>query len=327
MSKLRNIYKSLLTGILVFAAAVVFAQPDAWNRAYSLVRENPVLAAQIIDSVIVHPETKDSASSWTVRAFIYFELYKRNDQIADKRYRLHSPLRDTVVSSLKKSNKLHPDEIYAEYNRTLLVAISAHCFNTAKDLLQDSMNHQRSETAYNKFKEIKKTALPQHNFKQDDINYYLAVGSMYSEMFTKDQKNIKAKETAKVALMKVLELEPEHPSANINLGLMYYNEAANLSREMDYGADISQIDIVQENMIKLAKQAEPFVLKVYNRNNNNEKALIGLYYIYRMLNDVPKSDDFKAKLKQKGVEVDDENVPVEDNKGEKKEEPNHKNHK
>ena len=95
---------------------------------------------------------------------------------------------------------------------------------------------------------------------------------------------------------------------------MYYNQAANLSREMDYGADISQIDFVQESMIKLAKQAEPFVLKVYNNDNNHEKAITALFYIYRMLNDIPKSDEYKEKLKRKGVNLDDEGKPIEETK-------------
>ena len=43
---------------------------------------------------------------------------------------------------------------------------------------------------------------------------------------------------------------------------MYYNQAVNLGKTLDFGADFSQIDLVQDNIIKLAKQSEYFVTRV-----------------------------------------------------------------
>ena len=314
MNKLCNIYKSLLTGIFFLVSAAMFAQAETFNRAQQLYREkNTELAAQTIDSVIVHPETMNDPLSWISRAFIYYELYKSHDKISSNLYKLESRMRDTAIASLKRSNALKPDADYVEQNLKLLNTFAGHYYNIAGSLLQDSINYSRSEFSYNKYKEYKRMSDPTFNFKQIDIEYYLAVGSVYSEIFTKDSKNVKAEEIAKTALMKVLDLDPNNPSANINLGLMYYNQAANISKEMSYDIDISQIDIIQENMIKLAKQAEPFVLKVYTNDHNNERAMTALYYIYRMLNDIPKSDEYKQRLKQKGVNVDDESKPAEEN--------------
>lgn len=314
MSKMCNIYKGLLTGILILVVSAVFAQAETYNRATQLYRENPELAAQTIDSVIVHPETANDPLSWSLRAFIYYELYKVRDKIDRSTYKFDSRLRDTIVVSLKKANALKPDSDTRESNRKLMDALSTHYYNISTKLLQDSINYKRSEIAFNKYKETKYLADSTYKFKQRDIEYYLTVGSIYSEIFTKDSKNTKAGEIAKLALMKVLDIDANHPQANINLGLLYYNQAANLSREMEYDADLTQIDIVQENMIKLAKQAEPFVLKVYSRDNNNEKAMTALCYIYRMLNDMPKYEDYKGKLKQKGINLDEGNGNTEEKK-------------
>lgn len=312
MDKLCNIYKQLLTGLLVLVSVVMFAQPDTYNRANELYRAKKTeQAARAIDSVIVHPETMNDPASWTVRAFIYYDIYKQTDiRKAD------SKLRDTIIASLKKSYSLKPDSDLVSNNHRMITPLSTHYFNIARAQLQDSINYDRSLKSYNKYKETKRISTPNYNFKQEDVSYYLAVGSVYSEVFTRENKklkdfdkaiNPKNLEITEMAFHKVLELEPNNVSANMNLGLLYYNLGVTISENMDWDLDIDKIDIVQEQMIKLAKKAEPYALKVYTNDNNNVKAITALYYVYRMLNDIPKSDEFKVKLKQHGINVEEEN--------------------
>ena len=277
-----------------------FAQNDKLNRAQQLLQEkNADLAKQAIDSVVIHPETKGDFVSWTTRAYIYFEIYKRSDK-----QKLNSALRDTIISSLKTSNALKPDETFAVNNKKLMSNIAANYFNLSKTLLMDSINYTRSVIAFNKFKEYYILTEPTTNFGARDIEYNLAVGSLYSDIFNRDNRNTNAQEIAKLALLKVLDLQPENPSANINLGIMYYNQAVNLGKGLDYGADFNQIDVVQENIIKLAKQAEQFIIKVYKVDNKNVKAVEALHSIYKMLNEKAKEDDFKKKCKELNIKLD-----------------------
>lgn len=277
-----------------------FAQNDKLNRAQQLLQEKNVDQAMLaIDSVILHSETKGDFVSWTTRAYIYFEIYKRTDK-----QKLNSALRDTIIFSLKRSNTLKPDETFATNNKKLLSNLSAGYFNLSKTLLMDSINYKRSVIAYNRFKENFIIAEPGTNFTARDVEYYLAVGSLYSDIFNKNNKNTEAQETAKIALLKVLDMQPENPSANINLGIMYYNQAVNLGKELDYGASFNQIDIVQENIIKLAKQAEQFIIKVYKVDNKNVKAVEALHSIYKMLNEKAKEEDFKKKCKELNIKLD-----------------------
>ena len=300
MSKRRNIIKNLVYSILMLCIINGFAQNDRLNRAQQLLQsKNADQARLAIDSVIVHSETKGDYVSWTTRAYIYFEIYKRTDKL-----KLHSALRDTILSSLKTSNALKPDETFATNNKKLLSNIAAGYFNLSKVLLMDSVNYKRSLIAYNKFKDNFSIAEPGTNFTARDIEYYLAVGSLYSDIFNKDNKNTEAQETAKIALLKVLDMQPENPSANINLGIMYYNQAVNLGKGLDYGADFSQIDVVQENIIKLAKQAEQFIIKVYKVDNKNVKAVEALHSIYKMLNDKAREEEFKKKCKELNIKLD-----------------------
>jgi hypothetical protein len=302
MCNLRHIFRNLLLGIVMLVSAGMYSQEEKLSRAQQLLRaKNYEAALSAIDSVIVHPQTKNDFISWTTRAYIYFEMYKRSEKL-----KLHSPMRDTIVAALKMSNSLKPDSGYASNNKKLLMNLSAGYFNIAKTYLQDSLKDDLSQEAFNKYKEVYKLAEPSADLTSKEIEFNLVMGSVYSAIFIKDNNDTKAQNIAKVALLKVLEIQPDNQGANINMGLMYYNQAVNLSKSLDYGADFSQIDIVQENMVKLAKQAEQFIYKVYSLDNKNIKAIEALYYIYRMLNENAKSDEFKKKGEEMGIKFTDQ---------------------
>ena len=312
MYKLPKIITNLILSTLLLLSIGVYSQEEKLYRARVLldskIPANIELARLCVDSLVLDSVTKDDFISWTLRSFIYFDIYKRTEK-----NKLNSDLRDTIISSILKSNSLNPDETYAGNNNKLLQNIGAGYFNLAKKMLEDSVNEEKSLIAFNRFKEIYKILEPDINFKQKDIEYNLTIGSIFSEIFIKDNNNTKAQNTAKVALLKVIELDPGNESANINLGLMYYNQAVNLSKELDYGADFTQIDFIQENMIKLAKQSEQFIFKVYSKNNKNVRSVEALFYLYRMLLDEPKSDEFKKIAIELGVKFGDE-APAKDEK-------------
>lgn len=304
MHKAQHIAKHFMTSLLLLVSVALFSQEDKLNRAEQLYRnKNTEQARRAIDSVIVHPQTKNDFTAWTVRAYIYYDTYKTTERL-----KLNSSLRDTLVRSIKVSNRLQPDSSYILQNNRLLTTIAAHYKNLSKTLLEDSLNDVRSTMAYNKYKELTSMVNPSTDFTSKDIEFYLAVGSQYAALFIKDNNDSKSQNIAKVALMKVLELQPDNQLANLDMGLMHFNQAVNLSKSLDYGADFSQIDIVQDNMVKLAKQAEQFIVLVYKKDNNDPKALEALHYIYRMLNETAKSDDFKKKAEAQGVKFVDETV-------------------
>ena len=312
MYKLPKIITNLILSTLLLLSIGVYSQEEKLYRARVLldskIPANIELARLCVDSLVLDSVTKDDFISWTLRSFIYFDIYKRTEK-----NKLNSDLRDTIISSILKSNRLNPDETYAGNNKKLLQNIGAGYFNLAKKMLEDSVNEEKSLIAFNRFKEIYKILEPDINFKQKDIEYNLTIGSIFSEFFIKDNNNTKAQNTAKVALLKVIELDSDNESANINLGLMYYNQAVNLSKELDYGADFTQIDFIQENMIKLAKQSEQFIFKVYSKNNKNVRSVEALFYLYRMLLDEPKSDEFKKIAIELGVKFGDDS-PAKDEK-------------
>lgn len=294
----KHIKQLLLTGLLL-AGLFTHAQKDKVYRAQTLLSQKNADAARLcIDSAIAHPESAKMFETWTIRGYIYFEFYKKSDKS-----RLNSALRDTIVSSVKRSNALNPDEDFKGNNARLMGNIAGHYFNIAKYYGQDSLNYAWSNKAYEKFKETMKLSDPSFNFTQKDIEYYSAVGYIYSDQFNKDNNNTKALEIAKVALMKVLDLQPDDVSANMNMGLMYLNNGINLIKSIDDVPDFKQLDVIQENAVKLGRQSEKFLLKVYTKDNTNKKAVEALYYNYKLLNDDVKKLEFLEHCNALGIQV------------------------
>ncbi|MBL7917701.1 MAG: hypothetical protein JNM96_04840 [Bacteroidia bacterium] len=278
------------------------AQKAKVYRAQSLLNEKKANEARLcIDSALTDAEARKMPEAFTIRAFAYYEIYKTTDKL-----KLNSTLRDTIINSIRISNSLNPDEDFKSNNNKLMVSLAGNYYNIAKTLLQDSINYESSVIAFNKFKDIMKNADPNFNVVEKDKEYYLAVGSIYSQRFNENNKDTKANEIAKIALLKVLEIQPDDPSANMNLGLMYLNTSATMVQNMDDIVELKELDVIIDNYIKLAKQAEQFILKVYEKNNKNPKSVEALYYVYKILNENAKIDEFRNKCKEL-------NIPISDN--------------
>jgi len=292
----------LLVGFML-CGIVLNAQEAKLVRAQTLYFEkNPELAKLCIDSVVTHPETMRRFEAWTIRGYVYYEIYKLTEKNL-----LESSFRDTIVKSIVRSSQLNPDADYKSQNEKMLTSMWKTYHMMAKTYLFEQYNYELSSKAFNKFRETYKLMDSTLSLKEKDVEYYLAAGSLFSDKFNMDKSNVKAFEIAKVTLMKVLELNPLDTSANMNMGVMYLNQATSLIEKIDAGeASIQDVDIIQDDAAKLAKQAEQFFLKVYNQNNKHRKAVLALYYVYRVLMDEAKIIAFEQKCKELNIQVTDE---------------------
>ena len=184
---------------------------------------------------------------------------------------------------------------YSDNNNAFIKNGAATYYKLGTILLQDSLNTGKSEMFYQKYKKYTAIINPTFDFKQKDIEYYNTMGSIFADQYMRKNFDQKHGDIAKMALLKVLELDPKNISANINLGILYYNQGATLMRMMDYDVDLAQLDIIQENAKKLFKQSLPFMIKVYELDPKAEKALESLQGIYSALLDEEKANEFKQK--------------------------------
>lgn len=284
--------KNSICFLLLIVCNKQYAQTDLFFEAQKLCEEKKFeQAIPVIEKVIIHPETKNDAAAWHIRSYSYIQTYKQTGVLSTSR--LH--LLDTALLSALKSIELDSAKEFTTNNTSFIKYTSGAYYKLATILLVDSLNSEKSETFYLKHKKLTSLIDPNFDFKQNDLNFYNTTGGTFEELYFKNNFNQKYGDIAKQALLKVLEIDPKNISANINLGIIYYNQGATLMRMMDYDVDLAQLDVIQDNAKKLFKQSLPFMIKVYELDPKAEKALDGLQGIYSALLDEEKANEFKQK--------------------------------
>jgi len=294
-SKSYHYIKGIACLCMVLLCSVAGAQTDSLFKAQDLCNQKRFEEAiRMIDKVIRDPQTKDDPHSWHIRSYAYLQFYKSKgpNNVA------HIQYVDTALSSAIQSNNLDNANEYRDNNKNFIKNASVIYYKLCSVYLQDSLNYDKSLNYYEKYKKATVLIDPGFNFKEKDIEYYTAAGSIFCEKYFQNNFNPRYGDIAKTCLLKVLELDPKNIKANFNLGVLYYNQGATLMRQMEYDVDLSQLDIIQENARKLFKQSLPFMTRVYELDPQDKRVLEGLQGIYYGLNDFDMSNEFKLKLEQ-----------------------------
>lgn len=288
-------YRWTIKGVFFLCLCIVqkfSAQNDSLFKAQSLCNDKKFdIAIPIIDKVVLHPETHDDPASWHIRAFSYLQSFKQLGSNNSAKLNLL----DTALVSAIKAKKLDTKDEYKANNDAFIKNGAITYYKLCTILLQDSFNPNKSDVFYQNYKKYTTIINPAFDFKQKDIDYYNTKGGIFADLYMKNDFNQKYGDIAKSALLKVLELDNKNISANINLGILYYNQGASLMRKMEYDIDLSQLDVVQENAKKLFKQSLPFMIKVYELDPKAERAIESLEGIYTALLDEQKATEFKQK--------------------------------
>ncbi len=291
-SKSYHYLKSILCFLFLLVCQNHYAQTDLLLEAQRLCNEKKFdEALPIIEKIIIHPDTKNDPQTWHIRSFAYIQTFKQSGSASTSKINLL----DTAMFSALRSIQLDTEKGFTENNISFIKNGAISYYKLSIMLLQDSLNSSKSEEYYLKYKKYTTVFDPTFDFKQKDINYYNTTGSTFEDLYMRNNFNQKYGDVAKNALLKVLEIDSKNISANINLGILYYNQGATLMRMMDYDVDLAQLDVIQENAKKLFKQSLPFMIKVYELDPKAEKALESLQGIYSALLDDEKANEFKQK--------------------------------
>jgi len=105
-------------------------------------------------------------------------------------------------------------------------------------------------------------------------------------------------EGARASYEKAAELNPEYFDAYYNLGAIYYNQAAEITKKMnELGLDEqTEYDKYQVQSVDLFKQALPFFEKGHGINATDRNTIIALKEIYAKIGDFDKSNAMKELL-------------------------------
>ena len=287
--------RTIILTLLLLIAEWSNAQQSKVNAAYTFLQQGQLDSAKAtIDAAVVHPETSNDGQAWYLRGFVYKSIYNQKEK-ADRQ----SISRIEALNSFKKSLSVDTSQENVQENVKNIKYLATTLYNDAGASL-DAVDYKIAIDNFNKF--LQYYALVDNspeNLKQKNIDFNLAIASVYSKIFESDRKGkIEFLNLAKGAFNKVLELDPNNISANYNMGILYYNQAVNLINQSDYDLDIVALSDIQDNSIKLFKESLPFMEKAYSLDPKRKETLLGLSGIYFSLNEFDKSNMFKQKLEE-----------------------------
>ncbi len=230
-----------------------------------------------IDSAIISDERFNS-QTWQLRGIIYRKL-ETPETIEYREIAIESFLQARTVDTTGAYKEKIDDYIYKTIVRY---------YNDAVTFLE-SNELQKSEDSYTTYKsKYIKYVDSKFNFDQTDIDYYNALGSEYLKRLSTMVGDEREKSSAKAigAFEAVLEIDPNNYQANFNIGIIYYNDGADLVMNMDpINTTIEELTSNLEKSEEMFNKALPRLTKAYELNPSSKEAVEGLAGSYYGLND------------------------------------------
>ncbi len=212
----------------------------------------------------------------TSEAFVYEGLYAIASEEGD----------DNALSFLEKGRSLFPDDA---------------------GLLFSEINHYLQSGRLTELTSKLEEAIKK---EPDNVSVYNTTGNVYDQLAQQSRKDGNADEAEgyKAQAMsyynQALTKDPGNFEANYGIGQIFYNEAADMVPVLnklgeDYSkAGIAKYDAKKKEMDDKFAEALPFFQKAETDNPSDLNTIIALKEIYARLNDIEKSEMYKAKYEE-----------------------------
>ena len=297
---MRNVftYRFKMKNTLVVFLLVAFAISASAQAGKTLSDAINYLQAGKTDSakVLIDLLMKDSVNQKEAQAnyvygFVYKEIYKQKESNNKQ-----SPAREISINAFEKSVQIDTSKENRDNNFANIKYLASKFFNDAASSM-DTVNYKIAIVDYGSYKNAIKFINPDFNFSKEDVNFELALASVYTQKYNANKKqNVSFSELARKNYFSVLAIDSDNYSANYNMGISYFNEAVDLMSNMDFNIDMVAMNQVQDKSVTLFKNSLPYMEKAYRLKPNRKETLEGLSGIYFSLHDAQKSNEFKEKL-------------------------------
>lgn len=289
---IKRIYILLIAVLFTQIGLSQFVGKDGVSKALFYLQKSELDSAKkYIDEAELDKALALESKTWYYKALIYKDLYKQNEK--DNK---DSPLRLTASESLKKLTKIDSSKEFTESSNKMMTYLASTFYNDAARSLNPQLYKNASEY-YEHYRELMMIASPSTDLVQQDVKFKLALASMLNQNLERQTEKEPSK-TKEVILtyIDVLKLDSNNGSANYNIGILYYNEAAEIINKMDYDMDLEKLNELQDICINLFLKSLPFMLKSYESGYNVKENLQGLQNISHGLNDTQKENFYKDLL-------------------------------
>ena len=289
---MKDLKKIAVFCMLFIATSNTFAQFSKVEKAMSLyTAKNLDSALIIINQAVKNPESAKDYQAWMMRGFIYKELYKVNET-----KNVSSPYRDSASVSLIQSLELDDKNQNPQKTNTVQsLKYLASTYHNDINRTLDTVGYKQSLINSDKHKAIMKVIDPSFNEHKYNYDVFSTVGSMFEKWYELTTSK-SLLDLAKTYLLKAYAINNNTDFINKNLGVLYYNQAVDIIKKMDYDVPLDQLPIYQDNSVKLGKQALPYLLKASEINPADKAVVEGLAGIYYLLNETDKYNEYKKRF-------------------------------
>ncbi|TXB64376.1 hypothetical protein FRY74_11330 [Vicingus serpentipes] len=290
----KGIYILSLVLLICNISFAQFVGKDGVSKAlFYLQKEELDSAKKYIDEASVDSTISSQAKTFYYKGFIYKELYKKR-QKDDK----NSNFRLEAIDALKKLMETDKDKEFTESSSKMLNYLASTLYNDAARSLTPE-TYELAEGNFDKFKETMKLSNPDAELISQDVKFKLALASMLNQYAQQNNALDSAKkDQIRLIYKEVLALDSNNGSAHYNVGILYYNDAADIINNMDYDMDLERLNELQDVCIDLFLKALPHMKKSYELGYNRRETLIGLGNIFHGLNDEEKETIYKKELEE-----------------------------
>jgi len=299
--------KIFYIALLFFCSNSIIGQNKLTNAVYSLKNNELDKAKELIDAAAEDSVFLVKPATWYYRGFIYKDLFKR-----DESSKKDSKLREQSIEYFTKAYLMEKDGPFTKGCENA-IKYFAQTFYNQSAIAFNPTEYPIAISSYERYKELTKQVNPDVDFTEKDVQFNLAMGSTYNRIATIDTTNASTYVDKSIAYYeKVLAVDSNNFSANYNLGIIYYNRGVEIVKKMDYGLDLLELTMMQDQLFNIFRTSLPFMKKAYDLNPRRKETLIGLEGIYFSMNDVEKSELFKKKIEELDDEGEKEEVESPD---------------
>lgn len=294
----------LLAAILPGAAGLYAQSPVYINSAQLLLQQGNADSALVqINKHFSQPGTANDGFGYLIKGQIYKDLYKKHSPTEPLTFYL-----DSSFAALKLAQKYATDSSQQVSIRRTLLFVASKYYNSAAERI-DSANVDKAQKCYEKYRIITLHTDPKANLKQSDIEFYLALETLYEDIYNRNKGGDKAEPYFKLAeelLNKIIVLDPNNYAAHYRLSLLYWNKGVDIILAMPLDASIPETELKQEEALQWFLKGLPHAEQAYQINPKRVETLIVLSGIYYVMNDFEKSkffdqlrQDLERELQQK----------------------------
>lgn len=281
--------------ILVFSVTTLNAQVSYTNKAILFYQENQYEKAMLyIDSALANPKEKDEAYTWYVRGMIYKDHFKQIEStLSDSKSRLKA------IESFKTCIDRDVKNEHSS-NAKVNIKFLAGTFYNEMVKNMDTINYEKAEPLYEKYKQTMRIVDPKMDFTKNDKEVYLFLGAQISRKFNfkREMGTQKYFDMAIKVFQKVIGIDSNDCNAHYQIAQLYYNYGVETILSLEDTTPLDKVIEAQDKCVALFQKSLPHMKKAYVLANCKSKkqlvsALMGIYY---QLNEMEKYNDLNTQL-------------------------------